>query len=163
MMLTLMVLLLLKGFGIGSCLIKVYEKILDMIRTINAPHQELGANVVCWFPESKAEFTIKSVYEEFYDTEEVSGKPFKKICQLKLLQHLRTFTWLLMHNALLTNKIVIISRGVGEYCRQQLPNDLLQLSFAKLPGIQSLQGCSKTEWDVLAHYFHHHLQHCLKK
>ena len=48
-------------------------------------------------------FTVKSAYESMYRTYSSSVTRFKNIWKLEVPQRMRAFTWLLAHDALLTN------------------------------------------------------------
>ncbi|KAL4391418.1 hypothetical protein AHAS_Ahas03G0243100 [Arachis hypogaea] len=79
------------------------EDILEHIKILKSPNPDIGADTVGWLPAADGNFSIKSAYEVYFTGKDNNSSLHKLLWKIKLPQRLKTFSWLLTHEALLTN------------------------------------------------------------
>ncbi|RYQ96030.1 hypothetical protein Ahy_B08g091483 [Arachis hypogaea] len=79
------------------------EDVLEHIRILKSPNPDIGAETMGWLPAADGRFIIKSPYEALFSNKENNNRLHKLLWKHNLPQRLKTFYWLLSHEALLTN------------------------------------------------------------
>ncbi|KAL4390585.1 hypothetical protein AHAS_Ahas03G0159800 [Arachis hypogaea] len=79
------------------------EEVTDIIHTIKAPNPYVGDDFISWLANPSGNFSVKSAYDTFYRDRGEENRLYKHIWKAKLPQRLKSFSWLITHDALLTN------------------------------------------------------------
>ncbi|KAL4275453.1 hypothetical protein AHAS_Ahas20G0108700 [Arachis hypogaea] len=79
------------------------EEVTDIIHTIKAPNPYVGDDFISWLANPNGNFSIQSAYETFYSDRGEDNRLYKHIWKAKLPQRLKSFSWLITHDALMTN------------------------------------------------------------
>ncbi|QHO25231.1 Putative ribonuclease H protein [Arachis hypogaea] len=79
------------------------EDVVKRIATISPPSPWKEADHIAWGLSSDGQFSIKTAYQNLRDTQATPNKIFQLVWTWKGPERVRTFLWLVIHNAILTN------------------------------------------------------------
>ncbi|RYR10336.1 hypothetical protein Ahy_B05g078806 [Arachis hypogaea] len=120
------------------------ENIVKKIIAISPPSPWKEADHIVWGPSSDGTFSAKSAYQVTMEEQHTQNKNFRLVWNWQGLERIRTFLWLVTHNAILTN---------SERKRRHLTNDdsCPQCQCHEESAIHVLRDCfyAKSIWQKL--------------
>ncbi|RYR27976.1 hypothetical protein Ahy_B01g052052 [Arachis hypogaea] len=102
-----------RGLTVFSAIFPSLIVFLIHLRTLKAPNASTGEDCVSWAPAADGNFSIRTAYDAFFKGNSENSNIYKQVWKLKIPQRLKSFSWLLTHEALLTNS-KRKSRGLTE-------------------------------------------------
>ena len=118
----------------------------DLIMPIKAPTSSAGLERVAWFPTILGVFTQKSTYNSLVERYVSSqARIYKEIWRIKAFQWLKTFLWVAVNDALLTNH-AWLGRGLATYDTCPICEGALEAMFYVLWDCEVAKKSMEEHW-----------------